>query len=321
MTVLLNELAAIGARCIEMLSTFWVYFLIGIAVGALIRTYRWHIKIRKVLGRMGHWAIPVAAVTAVASPLCSCGFIPIFITMVCSGVPLSVSIALLLAAPIMSPSGFAVTQWQLGLDWAIAETLAGILMGMFGGYVVLALEKRWFPIPWIITGPMVTDIHAPDCPGDLKCNCPDKFSNRLAAKHLPTWQVFLAKFWELALVTAKFTLMGLIIQAVAERYIPRDWIQAFFGGGDLLSIALVTLLAVPIPVNQITAAATVFTFVDKLGAANGTAFAFLIGGPVASLPAMAMLWGMFRKRVVAIYMAIALVGTVVMAMVFQAVMP
>jgi hypothetical protein len=46
---------------------------------------------------------------------------------------------------------------------------------------------------------------------------------------------------------------------------------------------------------------------------NRAALAFLIGGPVTAIPAMVLLWSMFKKRVFVLYMSISLLGTIFFA--------
>ncbi|MEK6779847.1 MAG: permease, partial [Candidatus Deferrimicrobiota bacterium] len=128
--------------------------------------------------------------------------------------------------------------------------------------------------------------------------------------------VFLAKAWELTLKTGKFTLLGVAIGVLAERYIPREWIAGYLGEGSVKNVLLVTLFSVPLHVNEITAAAILYSLLE-LGLAKGPALAFLIGGPVTSIPAMSVLLTMCRKRVVATFLAICICGTLILALGFQ----
>jgi uncharacterized membrane protein YraQ (UPF0718 family) len=51
--------------------------------------------------------------------------------------------------------------------------------------------------------------------------------------------------------------------------------------------------------------------------AKGPALAFLIGGPVTSIPAMSVLFAMCRKRVVTAFLCVSLAGTLILAWSFQ----
>ena len=82
------------------------------------------------------------------------------------------------------------------------------------------------------------------------------------------------------------------------------------------NVALVTFLSAPLHVNEITAAAILYSLLG-LGLAKGPALAFLIGGPVTSIPAMSVLFTMCRKRVVATFLGICFAGTLILAGAFQ----
>jgi uncharacterized membrane protein YraQ (UPF0718 family) len=293
------------------------YFLLGVGVGAVIRTWRLHVRMRESLGRFGAFAIPAAVLVGVISPLCSCGSIPLFVSLVSSGVPLAPALTLLLVSPLMSPSGYTITAWELGPAWANLKLFSALFMGAFAGGTTFLLERGgFFGNPGVLTVSGKIDIHAPDCPGELACNCGDQWSNRLERKGHGRAVVLLAKAWELTIKTGKFTLLGVVLAVLAERYIPREWIAGYLGEGSVKNVLLVTFFSVPLHVNEITAAAILYSLLG-LGLAKGPALAFLIGGPVTSIPAMSVLLTMCRKRVVAVFLAICLSGTLILALGFQ----
>jgi uncharacterized membrane protein YraQ (UPF0718 family) len=220
----------------------------------------------------------------------------------------------------MSPSGYTITAWELGPAWANLKVFCALFMGFFAGAAILWLERKgWFGAPGEylrVKGKI--DIHAEDCPGELHCHCGDQWSNRLGRAGHGKPVIFLAKAWELSLKTGKFTLIGVFVAVLAERYIPREWIAGYLGEGSVTNILLVALFAVPLHVNEISAAAILYSLLG-LGLAKGPALAFLVGGPVTSIPAMAVLFSMCRRRVVAAFLCLALAGTLILAITFQGV--
>lgn len=313
------EVAALGKEFLQEVSHVWPWFFLGVAIGAVIRTFRLHVRMRDSLGRFGLWAVPAAVLVGTISPLCSCGSIPLFVSLVSSGVPLAPALTLLLVSPLMSPSGYTITAWELGPAWANLKFASALFMGFFAGGVTLLLERRgFFGNPGVLRKEYgKVDIHAPDCPGELHCTCGDQWSNRLARKGHGTPVVFLAKAWELIVLTGKFTLIGIVAAVLAGRYIPREWIAGHLGAGSIGDILAVTVLSVPLHVNEITAAAVLYSLLG-LGLAKGPALAFLVGGPATSIPAMSMLFAMCRRRVVAVFLALCLAGTLILALSFQA---
>ena len=68
--------------------------------------------------------IGLGALAGGISPFCSCGVIPLIAALLAMGVPLSAVMAFWLASPIMDPSMFVLTAGVLGLEFAVAKTLA-----------------------------------------------------------------------------------------------------------------------------------------------------------------------------------------------------
>ena len=68
--------------------------------------------------------IGLGALAGGISPFCSCGVIPLIAALLAMGVPLSAVMAFWLASPIMDPSMFVRTAGVLGLEFAVAKTLA-----------------------------------------------------------------------------------------------------------------------------------------------------------------------------------------------------
>ncbi len=313
-----GEILKVGDAFFRELGHVLPYFLLGVLIGAVIRTYRLHVRMRDSLGTFGAFAIPAAVLVGVISPLCSCGSIPIFVALVSSGVPLAPALTLLLVSPLMSPAGYTITAWELGPAWANLKVASALFMGFFAGGVTLLLERKGFyGNPGILAVAGTIDIHAPDCPGELSCNCGDQWSNRLARAGHGTATVFLAKAWELTVKTGKFTVLGVGLAVLAERYLPREWIAGYLGTGSAGNILAVVAASTVLHVNEITAAAILYPLLG-MGLAKGPALAFLVGGPVTSIPAMAVLVTMCRRRVILTFLGICLAGTLLLAFSFQA---
>src|SRR5512145_2481567 len=96
------------------------YLAFGVLLEAIIRTFKWHVKIRKGLTRFGVYAIPAATLLGVASPLCACAVLPLVISLLVAGLPLAPAMALMVTAPVMSPASYAMLSGMLGVGWANA---------------------------------------------------------------------------------------------------------------------------------------------------------------------------------------------------------
>lgn len=316
MDTFINELAGIGLDFIaEFRYIFW-YFMSGVALEALVRTYGWHIKLRSLLDRFGHGAIWMAAGLGLFSPLCACGVLPLTISMILAGVPFAPAMTLLVTSPLMSPAGYTLTAWELGQQWALVKVIAAVFMGLFAGYVTLYFQKKgWFELDSLFTrGIPKGDFHDPDYPcEDLQCDCRNMFSKKYVESRTSNkFFIYLGKCVDGTLKIGKFVVLGVLIEVLAARYIPTEWISPLLTNTLPLSIPLITLAVVPLHINQIMASAILYGFVD-LPLAKGPGLAFLIGGPVTAIPVMAIFITFFRKRVFFLYLGICLTGTIGLA--------
>lgn len=315
---LLHELTVMGARFLQLVGWIWPYFLLGVAIGALIRTYKLHVKLRNQLPRFGFWGIFVATGVGIVSPLCACGVIPIVVSLMMGGMPLAPAMSLVIASPLMSVEGYTVTASLLGISWANAKLVSAVFMGLWAGLATHLLVKAGFRQDDLFRREIPEgDIHDPDYPDhDLYCDCNKRWSNRIARRYPNKFVIFLAKAWELTLKVGWLTALGLLIEVVAERYIPYEWILTLFGKeNDLVTIPLIVLGSIVLHLNQITAAGILYGPVDMLGQeiSRGAGLAFLVGGPVTALPVMGVFLSVFRLRVFFLYLGLCVTGSLIAA--------
>jgi hypothetical protein len=299
------------------------YFIIGILLAGYIRTYKIAVKLQLTLRKYGAMSVFVASFIGIITPLCACGTLTTAISLLFAGIPLAPVMSLMVTSSLMSPSTYLLTLNDLGSEWTVVRTLAALLMGVFAGMVTHFLRRWGFETKEVfIDGAIVRgDFHDEDYPDErLRCGCKQKFGNRIALKTSNMFLIFLAKSSEMLWMVGKYILVGVIIGAIAERYMPTEWIYYFFGRKDPLNVVWITLASVPMFLHQLSASSILFHIKSSL---NGTldssaALAFMIGGPVTAMPTMVMFWTIFRKKVFVLYMLICLVGTVLVTYSIQA---
>ena len=301
------------------------YLAIGVLVEAIIRTFKWHVKIRKALTHYGMLAIPAATLLGVASPLCACATLPLVISLLVGGLPLAPAMALLVASPLMSPAGYTLLNWELGPGWANVVLLCAIFMGLFAGYATHFLRRYGFTEDRLFRKALPAgDFHDPDYPvEELRCDCGQQLSHRVDRCTHNKFLVFLARFWEGSLKIGKFALLGLVIEVLAISFIPNNWIIGLLEGPGILPIFAITLAAIPLHLPQVTASSILFGFYlpdpgELIPLAKGAGIAMLVGGPVTALPVMAVFISMFKPRVLLLYLTLCVGGTITLALIFRA---
>lgn len=318
-------LSELGAELLHEFLYILPYLVIGVLCEAIIRTLKWHVKIRKALTRFGILAVPAATLLGVASPLCACATLPLVVSLLVAGLPLAPAMALLVTSPLMSPASFSMLSGMLGLNWALAVLVCAVLLGMFAGYVTHFLRRKGFSEEDIFRKALPQgDFHDPDYPvEELRCECGQQLSHRVDRCTHNKFLVFLARFWEGSLKISKFVLIGLVIEVVALMFIPNGWITGMLEGQGILPIFALTLAAIPLHLPQVTAASMLFGFYlpdpgQVIPLAKGAGIAMLVGGPVTALPVMAVFISMFKPRVLMLYISLCVGGTIVLALIFRA---
>lgn len=253
--------------------------------------------------------ILMAALAGAVSPFCSCGVIPLIAALLAMGVPLSAVMAFWLASPVMDPSMFVLTSGVLGLEFAIAKTLAAIGLGIMGGAVV-----HWIMQAGGLSMPLRDGIGNGGC-GGAKMRAPKQVVWRF-------WQEAerRAKFGREAvnvtLFLTKWLLLAFILESLMLAFIPAETVTSVLGGTGIAPIAIGTLVGVPAYLNGYAALPLVGGLVTQ-GMAPGAGLAFLVAGGVTSLPAAIAVWALVKPRVFALYIALSLGGAFAAGMLFH----
>lgn len=129
------------------------------------------------------------------------------------------------------------------------------------------------------------------------------------AKSLSTiqWPQFGREMAKQSWQLGRWLLLAFVLEALIVAYVPQSAIAATLGGDGWLAVPLATLIGVPLYLNNMGA----LPIIDGLlaqGMQPGAAIAFLIAGPVTTIPAMTAVYGVVKKRVFALYLAISFIG-------------
>jgi uncharacterized membrane protein YraQ (UPF0718 family) len=298
------------------------YFIVGVFLAGYLRTFKIAVKLQASLRKYGTLSIVVASVVGIITPLCACGTVTTAVSLLFAGLPLAPVMSLMVTSSLLSPSTYLITLNDLGPEWTVIRTVSALAMGFFAGGVTHLLCKRGFDKGGLfIEGAVVPgDFHDEDYPIEhLRCNCREKFGNRVAIRTNSKFLVFLAKSSEMFWTVGKYILVGVAIGSIVERYIPNEWVFRFFGRQDPLNIVWITFASVPMFLHQISASSILSHIKNSLHGTldGGAALAFMIGGPVTAVPTMILFWTIFKKRVFALYMFVCIAGTILIASAFQ----
>lgn len=111
----------------------------------------------------------------------------------------------------------------------------------------------------------------------------------------------------------RWLLLAFVVEALILFYVPQETIAGVLGGGNAFAVPFAALVGLPLYVNEM-GALPIFSGLLESGMQPGAAIAFLIAGPVTTVPAMAAVWGVVRPRVFFLYVGVGLVGAVLLGL-------
>ncbi len=246
--------------------------------------------------------IIVAALAGGLSPFCSCEVIPFIAALLAAGTPLSAVMAFWLSSPLMDPAMFAITAGGIGLDFAIAKTVAAVALGIGGGFAVMLLSgSAYFADP-------LRQVASKSC-----CGCgPSPFSGK------PVWRfwgeesrrtAFRSNFVENLVFLGKWLALAYLIEVLMIRYVPAETIAGVLGGTGPGPVVIGALAGAPAYLNGYAAVPLVAGLLDQ-GMSPGAAMSFVIAGGVSCIPAAIAVWALVKPRIFAVYLGLAITGAI-----------
>ena len=253
-------------------------------------------------------AIISGALIGALSPFCSCGVVPVVLALLSMGVSPAAVMAFWLASPLMDPSMFVMTSATLGLDFAIAKTMAAVGVGLLGGWGTLLLDKNG-----LLGEPLRVGAGNGGCSGA-----------RVRTPQRPVWKIWqqparLSVAWgsfkSNATTLSKWLLLAFTLESLMVAYLPANFVGTIAGGTGLMPIVWATLIGIPSYLNGYAALPLVNGLMAQ-GLSPGAAMAFLVGGGVTSVPAAMAVFAVTRLPVFLAYLLFGIAGAMLSGVLF-----
>lgn len=248
----------------------------------------------------------MAAVVGAVSPFCSCGVVPLIAALLASGVPLAPVMAFWLASPVMDPQMFVLTSAVLGTEFATVKTIAAIAIGLMGGFAVLLLDRTG-----LLRDPLVGIAS--------KCG-----TAAYTSGEKPVWAFWgeearRANFGKEAgrsgWFLTKWMTLAFLLEAVMLAYAPMQQVGEWLSGAGSLAIPAAAIVGVPAYLNGY-AAIPLTSGLMEIGLTPSAAMTFMVAGAVTSIPAAIAVKALVRFSVFALYLGIALGGSVLVGLAY-----
>jgi uncharacterized membrane protein YraQ (UPF0718 family) len=120
----------------------WPYLAASVVIATLLKLYVNAQQVSAFLNRHRGAGVVVATTAAVATPFCSCGTTAVILGMMASSMPWAPIVAFMVASPLTSPEGLVYGAGLFGWPFGLAFYLASIVLGLAGGWIAAAMERR-----------------------------------------------------------------------------------------------------------------------------------------------------------------------------------
>ena len=269
------------------------YLLFGFFVAGFLSVLISQKLVERHLGGRGIWPLLKASIFGVPLPLCSCGVIPVSMSLYKHGASKGSTISFLLSTPQTGVDSILVTLSLLGPVFAVFRPLAAFVTGIVGGSLVDVFGQN------------------AEKPAPAKCTehcCSAEKNNRRVAKALKYGFVTLPHD------IGKAMLIGLVIAAVISAVIPDDYFAEKLGTG-IFAMVVMMFLGIPVYVCA-TASVPVAAVLILKGLTPGAALVFLMTGPATNAASFVTIWKTLGSRTAITYLVTvagcALLGGIVL---------
>lgn len=122
--------------------------------------------------------------------------------------------------------------------------------------------------------------------------------------------------WDLFLQLNYYLVLAVLIAGAIKVLIPTKVVVSLVGGASLNSVLVASAVAVLAYVCTYVEVPTALALMSK-GMGGGATLSYLLGGPGLSLPSIMMLSGVFKARLLALYIGLSFIGCIIAGYVFN----
>lgn len=275
------------------------FLLAGSIVSGLIEVFVGRDLLARLIPRRAGPAALTGALLGFAFPVCECGVVPVTRRLYQKGMPLSVGVAFLLAAPVVNPivllSTYAAFGWGPVLFYRFFfSILIAFAIGLL--FTLATPEETLLP---------ATQKQARDLPGGVVYQPGGVDAGKGNGRF---WQALVIggdDFMDMV----RYLIIGSMMAAAMQTFVPQSTLLAL-GSGPVLSVVIMMTLAFVLSICSTVDSFLALSFVNSF--TGGSILAFLVFGPMVDIKSALMFLSVFRRRIVVYLILLPLVLSLLM---------
>ncbi|GGP68538.1 permease [Shewanella saliphila] len=310
----------------------------------LMREYVPQDKLQKQINKHEKWGTLLGASFGMLTPFCSAAVVPVTMGMASMGASLGTVLSFLISAPLCNFIVLAMIYATFGLKITAVYFVITFTAAVLGGWLISIS-------PWkneIKRGDELEDAKkVPSCgtssPAASSCGPAPATAMSCETTNQPTMQEScgsvsmscdsssamtlegvtpsrMSNAMRAALALFKriipYVLLGAFISGLSAAYLPAELVEKYVGGDSLQAIIIAAVIGIPLYL-RIEMAIPLLNVLILKGMGLGPALALIIGGTGASLPEIALVSSVLKRKAVIAFVTIVLTTAIVGGMIFQ----
>ena len=277
-----------------MIAEMGVFLLLGFAISALLHHFLRQAWVEGLMGKRNIASIIWGSVVGVPMPLCSCGVIPVTMSLRDKGASKGATVSFLTSTPQTGVDSFLATYGMLGGVFAIYKIAVAFISGILVGLSVeLFVSNHQAPKP-MVSDESLTPTATPQ----------------------PSWsQSGRYGFFTMPGDLSQALLIGFVIAGLISALAPED-LLADIPGGALSAILLATVISVPFYICSTGSIPLALALVHS-GLPVSAALVLLIAGPATNVATITTMRKVLGGKTTVIYVAGVILATWIAAAVYH----
>jgi uncharacterized membrane protein YraQ (UPF0718 family) len=301
-----GALASIWAVFLDASLEIVPLFLVALILGAVLEEFVSNRTIERFLTGRHPATMLVASTTGALIPLCTCGMVPLAVSLRRRGSDLKHTFAFLTAGAAVSVPVLLLTWKVLGPGWMVVRLVTSVLYGLIVGYVAVRVlrsvaDRSADPAP---LGPVQAPIAPPPDPEE-------------AERTLPVTEIRMPTRSRIARVVRRFrgqlieygpwVLVSLALAAIVDVLVPRHVVHLLYGQKTFAGSFLASLTGVPF----YFCSGAELPLVDELltkGMGRGPGTAMLLAVPIVNILTFGVVTKWLGARGALLYLGLCVAG-------------
>ncbi len=285
-------LSNVASHTWAMIAEMGVYLILGLAISVALHRFLKQSWVEKLMGKRTLSSVIWGSVVGVPMPLCSCGVIPVTMSLHSKGASRGATVSFLTSTPQTGVDSFLATYGMLGPVFAVYKIVVAFISGILVGLTTDFFDK------------------------EPKTAAPASNNSSGASAPQPTLtQALRYGFYTMPGDLASALITGFILAGLISALAPAD-LLANIPGGALSAILLATLISVPFYICSTGSIPLALALVHS-GLPISAALVLLIAGPATNIATITTMRKVLGGRSAIIYVCGVILTTWIAAAVYH----